>query len=330
LVKVYIANFGRENYEWPACKARGTVATMNEVDIQPFWVAGDKEGYIERRLLGKNAAGITPTRPVASRWYNLMSIISSTAGDIWVHRQKDELWWTKSTAAPPTFEEKVEPIARGARVVVCHKPCEPWSDRSRTGNQLDWTALHPKAKEFMFTESTLQVLSADNAEFALALLAGKDLTPWYSRADWNKKTTLKIGKGGPGTLYNAKQLAAYRMADTAMKTAALANGQQALKNVKIKDFEFHSQSDCENYILDLFDLQERVCALTGLTYFFDGENDDKARLCSLDRIDSSGHYEVGNLQVVCRFANEWKSHRDNDEFKRLIREVRSISSLDVA
>lgn len=42
-------------------------------------------------------------------------------------------------------------------------------------------------------------------------------------------------------------------------------------------------------------------------------------LSSLDRIDSNGHYEEGNLQVVCRFINRWKSDSDDAEFRRLVR-----------
>ena len=86
------ANFGRENYEWPICQARGTIATMNEVYAQAFWEAGDREGYIQSRMEGKTAAGITPTKPVASRWFNLMSIITQSSGDIWIHREKDQFW----------------------------------------------------------------------------------------------------------------------------------------------------------------------------------------------------------------------------------------------
>ena len=41
----------------------------------------------------------------------------------------------------------------------------------------------------------------------------------------------------------------------------------------------------------------------------------------MDRIDSNGHYEFGNLQVVCQFVNFWKSDSDNSEFKRLLRLV---------
>src|SRR4051812_19268930 len=104
-MKVYIANFGRHNYAWPQCLARNTVATMNSYASHPFWQAGDRESFIQYNLRrAKTAAGIVPTRPVASRWFNLMTIISETAGDIWVHREKDQLWWTRSKVDPATIE----------------------------------------------------------------------------------------------------------------------------------------------------------------------------------------------------------------------------------
>ncbi|MDX7953430.1 hypothetical protein P7D22_19890 [Lichenihabitans sp. Uapishka_5] len=326
-MKVYIANFGRENYEWPVCKSRGTVATMNDVGIQPLWAAGNREGYLQRAMLGKTAAGISPPKTVASRWFNLMTIIAETEHDLWIHRQKDELWWTVSTAAPPAFEEKVEPVGDRPTVVVCHKPCGPWSDLNRAGNRLDWNALHPKAKEFLFTEGTLQALGPDNADYALALVNGDDLSRWHSRPEWKKKTTAKIGKGGPGTIYNGRQKAAWRMADTAMKTVAHSNGQQVLSTMKNKDLGFASQIELEKYIIGLLDIQEGICALTDLPYYLDGDTEDRAMLCSLDRIDSSGHYARGNLQIVCRFANEWKGSRDNADFRRLIGAVRSVQAL---
>ncbi|WP_299844379.1 hypothetical protein [uncultured Jannaschia sp.] len=45
-------------------------------------------------------------------------------------------------------------------------------------------------------------------------------------------------------------------------------------------------------------------------------------LPSADRIDSSGHYEEANLQLVCRFINFWKQATPDDEFRRLIGIVR--------
>jgi hypothetical protein len=176
-MKVFIANFGRENYEWPICLERGTVASMNDVLAQSLWEIGDREAYIVSHMKGKTAAGIAPTRPVASRWFNLMTIIVETAGDVWIHRDKNQLWWTISRDSVPSFETKVEPVGDKRNVIVCHKPCEPWRSNNRKGNRLDWNSLHPKAQECLFSEGTLQQLGEDNANYALALIDGDDLSP---------------------------------------------------------------------------------------------------------------------------------------------------------
>ena len=99
-LRVYIANFGEENYEWPVCKAKGTVATMNDIKAQPLWEQGKKEEYIVSRMKNdKSARGQAPTRQTASRWYNLMTIISETADDLWIHRDGEKLYWTISKNA---------------------------------------------------------------------------------------------------------------------------------------------------------------------------------------------------------------------------------------
>ncbi|MBN14465.1 MAG: hypothetical protein CMJ15_04480, partial [Pelagibacterium sp.] len=71
------------------------------------------------------------------------------------------------------------------------------------------------------------------------------------------------------------------------------------------------------------DAQEGMCNLSGLPLQWIG-GDDPQMCCSLDRIDSAGHYEVGNLQVVCQFINFWKGDSDNAEFQRLLMLVRGV------
>jgi hypothetical protein len=326
-MKVYIANFGRENYEWPVCLSRGTIATMNDVAVQGFWESGDREAYIQSRMKGKTAAGIAPTRPVASRWFNLMTIIAHTSGDTWIHREKDQFWWTTSRIDPPSFESKLEPAGDKRNVIVCHKPCNPWTDKNMKGNRLEWNGLHPRAREFLFTEGTLQQLGDDNAEYALALIQGADLSPWHSRPDWKAKAEKARGKRSVVTIFNAKQRAAVRMALTAHNTVMGANGSQVLRTMKNKELRFLSQIDFENYIIELLVLQEGLCAITGLVLQYDGEYEDAEMLCSLDRIDSDGHYEAGNLQVVCRFVNRWKGSSDDEGFRQLIGVVRSVGTI---
>ena len=59
-------------------------------------------------------------------------------------------------------------------------------------------------------------------------------------------------------------------------------------------------------------------ALTGLPLQFQGTHDDSNMLPSLDRVNSNGHYEASNVQLVCRFINFWKQAADDTEFRRLI------------
>jgi hypothetical protein len=172
-MKVFIANFGRENYLWPQCLARSSVATLEGEDVHPLRKAGDREAYIALSMATKiTAAGIAPTRPVASRWFNLAGIVEATEGDLWIHREKNELWWTISRPGQP--EEVLEPALNASkadhRVFVLHKPADPWTDKTRKGSRLGWPSLHPRAQEFLFTEGTMQQLSEENAAYALALV----------------------------------------------------------------------------------------------------------------------------------------------------------------
>ena len=296
---------------------------MNREVTHPYWQAGDREGFISYHLENaKTAAGSPVTRPIASRWFNLMTIISETQGDLWIHREKDQLWWTRSLATPATTEPGIDPTIQGNQgVFVCHKACEPWSDRTKDGTRLDWNTLHPRAKEFLFTEGTLQRLSDDNAEYALALIEASDLTPWHSRGAW--RTKLSAAKTAPVTSFNAIRRAAWRMADQAFGTAAQSNGQEVTRTVKNKEVKF-TRSDLEAYLVALIEAQEGLCALTELPLQLDGQHDDVELLASLDRIDSDGHYEAGNLQVVCRFVNRWKNTDKDHNFRRLVAVLRSV------
>jgi len=325
--RVFIANFGRENYEWPNCLRRSTVATMNSIETHDYWLAGDREAFIAACMEHERSSrGAVPIKAVASRWFNLMSTIAETSGDIWIHREKNELWWTESLPEPPSFELSEEPTGRGPKpVYVCHKPCKPWSKVSLKGHRLDWNSLHPKARDFLSTEATLQQLSAGYAEYALALVQGEDLTPWHESSLWKEK--LAKGKASSVESFSNLQVSAFRMARTAWDTTQNANGQEELRRVKNKDFGFASEEELKLYIEDLFRMQDGLCMLTGIRMQLDRDYDDEELLCSLDRIDSNGHYAPGNLQIVCRFANRWKSDSDNADFMRLINLVRSTAGL---
>jgi hypothetical protein len=69
-----------------------------------------------------------------------------------------------------------------------------------------------------------------------------------------------------------------------------------------------------------------LCAITGIQLQLDEIYTDEHLIASEDRIASDGHYEPGNVQLVCRFINRWKGDLDNDVFKRLINIVRLIDA----
>ena len=79
---------------------------------------------------------------------------------------------------------------------------------------------------------------------------------------------------------------------------------------------------CKKVIADLLDRQGGRCALTGIPFHFREPEADSNLLPSVDRIDSDGHYEAGNLQIVCRFVNSWKGDTAEEEFRRLLLLVR--------
>ncbi len=322
-MKTFIANLGRHNQLWPKCLSRSTVATYEDEDLWPLWNAGDKDAYIAHCIKHKKTAkGLTPTRPVASRWFNLTHILSASENDLWIHRQQNELWWTISARGEveiltdTTFDQ-----ARGEYgIYVFHKPAQPWSNKNTKGQLLDWRALHPKAREFLFTEGAINELSDDYAAYATALVEGSDLSPWHKRPDWKKKAA--FARKEPTTIFSAKERAAARMAAMAKSTAAAAWGQQVLVTVKNKDLRFGDQKVFERFLVSLIDAQEGRCAITDLPLQFDGEFTDQEFLCSLDRVDSDRDYEDGNLQVVCRFVNRWKGADKDSEFRRLIDIIR--------
>ncbi len=126
------------------------------------------------------------------------------------------------------------------------------------------------------------------------------------------------GERAPGAVRHAsaERLSIVEMAMNAASAAA-ASGRQSTVTKKTKELHHH-QLELETIIKRLIREQEGRCALTGLTLQWKGDADDTAMLASLDRIASDGHYADGNLQVVCRFVNAWKSATPDGEFRRLL------------
>ncbi len=113
--------------------------------------------------------------------------------------------------------------------------------------------------------------------------------------------------------------AVWSMANQAEQTAKQSSGQTIDRTVKNKELRL-SKEALIAHLSDLLDETDHRCAITGLALHPNGPDDQLKP--SLDRIDSDGHYEVGNLQVVARFINMWKSDSVDSEFRRLLALVR--------
>ena len=296
---------------------------MNAADTHSYWLEGDREGFIEHVVAArKTARGYELPIFTASRWFNLMGIVLNSDGDVWFHRDGDDLWWTRTTDAPATIDETPTASPHDERgAYEAHKPTEPWRNVDARGVRLSWASLHPKARDFLSTEATLQKLSPDYEAYAYALIEGRDLDSWHQTEFWRAASARR--KANHERHLTPIEQSANEMAYRAQATAKAADGRAVERTAKVKEFGFDGVPDAARYILALLEAQEGLCALTELPLEYHGVVDDPAMTCSLDRIDSDGDYAPGNLQVVCQFANRWKSDGTDAEFKRLIAVVRS-------
>lgn len=131
---------------------------------------------------------------------------------------------------------------------------------------------------------------------------------------------------GPGKVRtgDGKAIALANMKYSILSTVQHSNGQTAEVTVKNKGLKMLDR-ELEALLSRLLEQQKECCAITHLPFQYEG---DKNMLPSADRIDSSGHYEEANLQLVCRFINFWKQATPDDEFRRLIGIVRDSGDLD--
>ena len=100
--------------------------------------------------------------------------------------------------------------------------------------------------------------------------------------------------------------------DGFLQTAAYANGQTVLTNIKNKELGF-TRHELEVEIAALLNNQGKRCALTG--YEFKEHPVNIHLRPSLDRKNSNIGYVSGNLKVVTRAANFFKSASDDADWK---------------
>lgn len=100
------------------------------------------------------------------------------------------------------------------------------------------------------------------------------------------------------------------------------SGLERISIAKDKQVRFASAAQLQAHLEMLWTSEN--CVLSGLKLDMTGADPELAP--SLDRIDSSKHYEPENLQVVARFINRWKSDDEQGNFVRLLMLVRAAPS----
>lgn len=95
------------------------------------------------------------------------------------------------------------------------------------------------------------------------------------------------------------------------------------KGAALRGIEFSPQLTRE-YLADLFETQLRCCAISGISLQF-APNSKTVRkggdTASLDRIDSTKPYEIGNVQWVHKLINIMKCRLSTEQFVKWCRQV---------
>jgi len=210
---------------------------------------------------------------------------------------------------------------------IFHRPLiGGWRSNSIGGVPL--SNIHPEARSLAINQATINAVQTDTDYFR-ALILDEPTLEWEVRKTWLEEAGRAGWHAKPrADLHQAKRRKRVtvdvidvadqfeadiaRMAAMAVKTALNANGQIVLTTIKAKDIGFTRQ-ELEDEIADLFRLQNGTCQLTG--YTFRQQHPNPHLRPSLDRIDSSKGYVPGNLQVVARAANFYKSASDEFDWK---------------
>ena len=77
----------------------------------------------------------------------------------------------------------------------------------------------------------------------------------------------------------------------------------------------------DQYILDLWDIQNGKCALTGVPLSL--KTNDLTAI-SIDRIDSKKGHIKGNVQIVCQWVNYAKRHYTNSAMQNALKQFYNI------
>lgn len=113
---------------------------------------------------------------------------------------------------------------------------------------------------------------------------------------------------------------ARRMLITAKATCA-QSGSTSTVVAKSKELRFR---DDQHFLEEVTALLQQSAGRCSVSQVLLDDTGTRAEFTpSLDRKDSNGHYAPGNLQIVARFINRWKSDMPDAEFRQLLAAVRA-------
>lgn len=313
--ETYVIQTGADKHFWPQCLAGQFVALTLDKPYFDFWEAGDREGFaaLMKSKAEKDANDAT-VKGNATAWFNYALKIRESVDDIFIIRIGNDVWWatTKDEAWFP-----VEHEYQGETVVAICKPIDKWSRFSTTGQPLQWPVVHVKAQNYLTPQPALfRIANGEMLDYIDALLHGHDLAPWHGKPSWK----LKQGDHGVATNLDATTIAVTALWYSMKETTSKANGQLEIHVKSMKDKKIiGTEQAMRAHLADLWKTQNGRCKISGISMHVPTQEGAKADLMvSPDRIDSNGHYEAGNIQLVCRFINYWKCAAENGKFLDLL------------
>ncbi|WP_431112467.1 hypothetical protein [Variovorax paradoxus] len=231
------------------------------------------------------------------------------------------------------FEMAVDP-GRLAWPDDDQRPARRWLEAQKERLQHLESGVHsskpPNAVRFGFKhEAALEFVSAIRKELALSKNRWQlpQQSPVATPPVFVEASTIPPHAVAPELTHvqsiatvNPTQAIANRMLQTVKATCA-QSGLQSIVVAKNKEWHFRDDEHFLSVVNALLDQARGRCALSNVQLDLTNKNPELSP--SLDRKRSDGHYDPGNLQIVARFINRWKSDMADDEFLHLLRTVRS-------
>jgi hypothetical protein len=311
---IYQANFGERNRLWPACRDRGAILLYEDAEIFAARESGDEAAlraaiiaYRRTFERSRNPA----SRSAVGRDVNMVDEFLGSAGDVWLHVGGNDLYWCVS-AARCDRDRDVDPRTGRPIVTMWKRTAEPWRNVGRDGARLDLRSMDPDVraalKRFPRTFARRRGPLAERVATAIGGGPGAGRSP------------AGAGTGGAAEVEARWGPLLAEMREWALEAAA-RSGVASVQIAKDKPSGL-GRDGLDRLLRELLLTQRGRCAYTGLA-MLDGSQEPAYRRASLDRIDSGGGYERGNLHLVCRFVNRMKGDTPDREFRECLRLVRS-------